>query len=89
MTPKFKVGDHVRITWRPPFQKKHLFGSDMIDALEREHIIDRVFPPINGRTLPKYRFDYPGLYGVDFFDGELQLLPRPTLVVRKSHLPNI
>ena len=89
METKFKVGDHVRITWRPPFQKKHLFGSNMIEALEKEHIIARVLLPIVGGTRPTYRVDYPGLSGTDFFDEELQLLPLRPLVLQKNHLPNI
>ena len=89
METKFKVGDHVRITWRPPFQKKHLFGSNMIEALEKEHIIARVLLPSNGRTRPTYRVDYPVLSGTDFFDEELQLLPLRPLVLQKNHLPNI
>lgn len=89
METKFKVGDHVRITWRPPFQKKHLFGSNMIDALEKEHIIARVLLPSNGRTRPTYRVNYPGLSGTDFFDGELQLLPLRPWVLQKNDLPNI
>ena len=89
MTPKFKVGDHVRITWRPPFQKHNLFGSNMIDALEREHIIARVLLPSNGRTRPTYRVDYPVLSGTDFFDEELQLLPLRPLVLQKNDLPDI
>lgn len=89
METKFKVGDHVRITWRPPFQKHNLFGSNMIEALEREHIIARVLLPIVGGTRPTYRVDYPGLSGTDFFDEELQLLPLRPLVLQKNHLPNI
>ncbi len=89
METKFKVGDHVRITWRPPFQKEHLFGRNMINALEKEHIIARVFPPANGRTRPTYRVNYPGLSETDFFDGELQLLPLRPLVLQKNNLPNI
>ena len=89
MTPKFKVGDHVRITWRPPFQKHNLFGSNMIDALEREHIIARVLLPSNGRTRPTYRVDYLVLSGTDFFDEELQLLPLRPLVLQKNDLPDI
>ena len=98
METKFKVGDHVRITWRPPFQKHNLFGSNMIEALEREriiealereHIIARVLLPSNGRTRPTYRVDYPGLSGTDFFDEELQLLPLRPLVLQKNDLPDI
>ena len=89
METKFKVGDHVRITWRPPFQNHNLFGSNMIDALEREHIIARVLLPSNGRTRPTYRVDYPVLSGTDFFDEELQLLPLRPLVLQKNHLPDI
>ena len=89
METKFKVGDHVRITWRPPFQKHNLFGSNMIDALEKEHIIARVLLPTNGRMHPTYRVKYPALSGVDFFYGELQLLPLRPLVLQKNHLPNI
>ena len=90
METKFKVGDHVRITWRPHFQKNNLlFGRNMIEALEREHIIARVLLPSNGRTHPTYRVDYPVLSGTDFFDEELQLLPLRPLVLQKNHLPNI
>ena len=89
METKFKVGDHVRITWLPPFQEHNLFGSNMIKALEKEHIIARVLLPSNGRTRPTYRVDYPGLSGTDFFDEELQLLPLRPLVLQKNHLPNI
>ena len=89
METKFKVGDHIRITWCPPFQKHNLFGSNMIEALEKEHIIARVLLPSNGRTRPTYRVDYPGLSGTDFFDEELQLLPLRPLVLQKNHLPNI
>lgn len=89
METKFKVGDHVRITWRPPFQKEGLFGRNMIDALEKEHIIARVLLPSNGRTRPTYRVDYPGLSGTDFFDRELQLLPLRPSVLQKNDLPNI
>ena len=88
METKFKVGDHVRITWRPPFQNHNLL-SNMIDALEREHIIARVLLPSNGRTRPTYRVDYPVLSGTDFFDEELQLLPLRPLVLQKNHLPDI
>ena len=90
METKFKVGDHVLITWRPPFQKNNLlFGRNMIEALEKEHIIARVLLPSNGRTRPTYRVNYPGLSGTDFFDEELQLLPLRPLVLQKNHLPNI
>ena len=89
METKFKVGDHVRITWRPPLQKHNLFGSNMIEALEKEHIIARVLLPSNGRTRPTYRVDYPGLSGTDFFDDELQLLPLRPWVLQKKDLPNI
>ena len=89
METKFKVGDHVRITWRPPFQKKHLFGSNMIEALEKEHIIARVLLPSIGRTRPTYRVEYPVLSGTDFFDEELQLLPLRPWVLQKKDLPNI
>ena len=89
METKFKVGDHVRITWLPPFQKDNLFGSNMIEALERKHIIARVLLPSNGRTRPTYRVDYPVLSGTDFFDEELQLLPLRPWVLQKKDLPNI
>ena len=87
METKFKVGDHVRITWRPPFQKNDLFGEAF--ALEKEHIIARVLLPSNGRTRPTYRVDYLGLSGTDFFDEELQLLPLRPLVLQKNDLPDI
>ena len=89
METKFKVGDHVRITWRPTFHKHNLFGSNMIDALEREHIIARVLRPIVGGTRPTYRVEYPALSGTDFFDEELQLLPLRPSVLQKNYLPDI
>lgn len=89
METKFKVGNRVRIVWRPPLNKRHLFGDVMLKALEKDQIIAEVIPFSKVRHLSSYRFDCDGLRGIDFFAKEIKLLPLIPLAIHKNGLPKI
>ncbi len=92
MTPKFKVGAHVRITWRP--ENKQMYPQKFLEALKEEQIISKI--ETNKGFKPGYYYSYyfeePGhsrLSCLNFYEEEMELVSSQPVFNKKTELPEI